>query len=156
MAKGSANWPLAALDLIKLFETYDSESKGYLAAEEALLMMADINEFYEPDGTAKLNATLDAMHATVAQISQSIATLETVAFGRPYAEKQLARQVDCVRDAGATAGIHLGMVSEHPEGLARDGIEEGPSSRWVPPEDGKAYYVTSKWVVLASRVSRRV
>ena len=137
VAKGSANWPLAALDLNKLFETYDSESKGYLAAEEALLMMADINEFYEPDGTAKLNATLDAMHATVAQISQSIATLETVAFGRPYAEKQLARQVDCVRDAEPPQAFTWEWFQSIRKVWHETVSRKGLPARWVPPEDSQ-------------------
>ena len=135
VTKGATNWPLATLEVNALFDTYDTEGKGYLAAEEALLMMADINEFYEPDGTVKLNATLDTMHATIAQISQSIATLETVAFGRPYAEKQLARQVDCVRDEAPPQAFTWEWFESIRKVWHETVSRKGLPARWVPPED---------------------
>lgn len=65
-----------SLEPSSLLKTFDLEGKGFLSEDEALLMVADLWEAHEPDGTAQLNAMmaqmLDRVRASIALRSMSL------------------------------------------------------------------------------------
>jgi len=81
--------PLATLDPCKLLAVYDGGSKGWLSEEEALLMMADLDEYHEPDDTERLNALVHEMtDLCVDSLSLSLGALEKRAFGEEYSQER--------------------------------------------------------------------
>ena len=67
---------IATLDADGLVQLYDLDRKGSLSEEEALLMMADIEKYYQPDDTRRINAVMD--YITSIQLPQCASSLETL------------------------------------------------------------------------------
>ena len=99
--------PLTTLDSMKLLAMYDKEGKGFLYEGEALLMMADLDEYHEPHDTAKLSAAVHKMIDMCSGMSNALSSLETVAIGDEYSRMMFEKQKSFqdVEVTAAKAGI---------------------------------------------------
>jgi hypothetical protein len=93
-----ANAAVVTLNPKALMKTYGN-GKPFLNEEDALMMIADIEEYHTPDDTTSFNAVYCELEQCIASISSSIGGLEAEAFGDKHAQQQEARQLECVRDA---------------------------------------------------------
>ena len=86
---------------------YDKEGKGFLYEGEALLMMADLDEYHEPHDTAKLSAAVHKMIDMCSGMSNALSSLETVAIGDEYSRMMFEKQKSFqdVEVTAAKAGI---------------------------------------------------
>ena len=85
--------PLARLSPQALIKLYDIDGRGFLSEEEALLMLADIDEFHQPNDTSHMNAAVQQIQGTLDSISHSLNELESRLMGSKYAAEQAARQM---------------------------------------------------------------
>ena len=82
-----------ALDPRALLVLYDRDGRGYLQEGEALLMMADLEEYFAPDDTIQLNALLSKLsNVAHSSISKSLSRIEERQLGAEHAHEQTERQ----------------------------------------------------------------
>ena len=95
-AQGRAtNDPILTLSASALVAHYDRTRKGHLNEGEALLMLADINEFHSARDTIKMNAIIHDMAETVQKsMSGSLSKLEEKIVGEDYAAEMRGKQMD--------------------------------------------------------------
>lgn len=89
---------IASLSAAQLMETYDMERKGYLTEGEALLMVADLDEFHGISTTVPLNAAVHRLTECAELVSRTLSGLERETFGDAYANAALQTQRDALND----------------------------------------------------------
>ena len=83
---------IATLNAAAIVQVYDLEGRGYLLEEEALMMMADVDEYHAPNDTTLINSEMaQIMDLAKGSISSSLTELEKLHFSRDYLLEQQNR-----------------------------------------------------------------
>jgi hypothetical protein len=94
-----SNAALASLAAPALIEQYDLDGKGHLDEDEALLMLADIDEFHGPYDTVKLNACVHEMaHTLQESVARTLSVLEKTMIGQEHSRKMTREHSSLVLD----------------------------------------------------------
>ena len=91
---------IAMLNAAAIVQVYDMDGRGYLLEEEALMMMADVDEYHAPNDTTLINSEMtQIIDLAKGSLSSSLSELERFHFSPDYVSEQQKRVDELWRPA---------------------------------------------------------